>query len=167
MIITTTDRLILRHFNEGDIEALFLMNSIPEILTYIPIEPFTDMAQAEKLLHEVIFEDYRSRGFGRWAVEHKASGKVIGFCGPKFIPEYDKVELGYRYLPEYWGQGIGSEAASAAIAEFKPRLGIDEAIALILDGNFGSMGVARHIGMEPQQRDKFMEHDVTVFHKWL
>ncbi|WP_372871362.1 GNAT family N-acetyltransferase [Shewanella sp.] len=167
MIITTTDRLILRHFNEGDIEAIFLMNSIPEVLTYIPQKPLTDLTQAEKVLHEVIFADYQSRGFGRWAVEHKASGKVIGFCGPKFLPEYDKVELGYRYLPQYWGQGIGSEAARAAIAEFKPRLGIDEAIALILDGNLGSMGVARQIGMEPLRRDKFMEHDVTVFHKWL
>lgn len=167
MIITTTDRLILRHFTEDDVDALFLMNSVPEVLTYIPMAPMTERAQAEKLLHEVIFEDYRRRGFGRWAVEHKASGKVIGFCGPKYLPEFDKVELGYRYLPEYWGQGIGSEAARAAINEFKPRLGIDETIALILDGNLGSMGVARHVGMEVLRRDTFMERDITIFHKWL
>ncbi|QSX31812.1 MULTISPECIES: GNAT family N-acetyltransferase [Shewanella] len=166
-MITETDRLVLRHFNEGDIEALFQMNSIPEILTYIPTEPFTDRAQAEKLLHEVIYADYSSRGFGRWAVEHRESGKVIGFCGPKYIPEFDKVELGYRYFPEYWGQGIGAEAAKAAIAEFKSICKVDEAIALILDGNLGSMGVARKVGMEPNGRSEFMGHGVTVFHRWL
>ncbi|MGI2260331.1 GNAT family N-acetyltransferase [Shewanella sp. GXUN23E] len=166
-MITTTDRLILRHFDERDVDALFLMNSNPKVLTYIPQQPLTDRAQAEKVLHEVIFEDYRTHGFGRWAVELKESGKVIGFCGPKYLPEFDKVELGYRYMPQYWGQGLGTEAARAAIAEFKPRLQLDEAIALILDGNLASMGVARQIGMAALRRDKLMGQDVTVFHKWL
>ncbi|EDP99069.1 hypothetical protein KT99_10563 [Shewanella benthica KT99] len=37
MIIAETDRLILRQFEAKDIHTLFLLNSIPEILTYIPV----------------------------------------------------------------------------------------------------------------------------------
>ena len=165
-VIVETERLILRPFQLEDAEALFVMNSVPEILTYIPTEPFTDVAQAQKLMVEVIFDDYERRGFGRWAVEHKAHGKVIGFCGPKFIPEYNEVELGYRYLPEYWRQGIGVEAAKAALGAF-PDYGITEAIALILEGNIGSEAVAQKVGMQRRESNLFMGHRVNVYHKVL
>lgn len=134
MFIAETERLILRRFEAKDVESLFLLNSIPEVLTYIPGAPMTCRSQAEDILENVLLKNYRERGFGRWAVEHKADNKVIGFCGPTYIKEFDEVELGYRYLPEYWGKGIGSEAGHAALSRFKDH-GIDEAIALILLGN--------------------------------
>ncbi len=166
MFIAETDRLILRRFEAKDVESLFLLNSIPEVLTYIPGAPMTCRSQAEDILENVLLKNYRERGFGRWAVEHKADNKVIGFCGPTYIKEFDEVELGYRYLPEYWGKGIGSEAGHAALSRFKDH-GIDEAIALILLGNKGSEGVARKLGMAERERSKFMGHKVNVFHKVL
>jgi [ribosomal protein S5]-alanine N-acetyltransferase len=164
--IIETPRLILRPFEAKDVEAIFLMNSIPEVLTYIPHDPLTDIVQAQKVLTEMIYKDYDTHGFGRWAVEHKLDGRVIGFCGPKYIPEMDEVELGYRYLPQYWGQGIGYEAASAALGEF-PRFGISEAIAMILEGNLGSEGVARKVGMYWREHNDYMGHRVNVYHKRL
>lgn len=166
MIIAQTDRLILRHFEAKDIEALFLLNSLPEILAYIPGEPMTSLSQAEQIFENVVLKSYQERGYGRWAVEHKSDAKVIGFCGPTYIKEYDEVELGYRYLPQYWGQGIGSEAGLAALSRFKQH-GIDEAIALILIGNKGSEGVAKKVGMSLRERNKFMGHKVNVYHKVL
>lgn len=166
MIIAETDRLILRHFDERDTQALFLLNSLPEVLTYIPGAPMTSLSQASDILENVILANYRELGYGRWAVEHKADGKVIGFCGPKLITEFNEVELGYRYLPQYWGKGIGFEAGTAALARFKDY-DIHEAIALILLGNKGSEGVARKLGMVERNRDKFMGHKVNVFHKVL
>ncbi|QYK02909.1 GNAT family N-acetyltransferase [Shewanella psychrotolerans] len=166
MIIAQTDRLILRHFEAKDIEVIFLLNSIPEVLTYIPGEPMTCLSQAQQIFENVVLKSYQERGYGRWAVEHKSDGKVIGFCGPTFIKEFNEVELGYRYLPEYWGKGIGSEAGLAALAHFKDY-DIQQAIALILLGNKGSEGVARKVGMKLRSRDKFMGHKVNVFHKCL
>ncbi|MCL1145758.1 GNAT family N-acetyltransferase [Shewanella marinintestina] len=166
MIITETDRLVLRHFEEKDTKAIFLLNSIPEVLKYIPGEPMTSIAQAEQIFENVITKSYQERGYGRWAVEHKADGKVIGFCGPTFITEFNEVELGYRYLPQYWGQGIGYEAGVAALERFQDY-DINEAIALILLGNKGSEGVARKVGMAERNRAKFMGHKVNVFHKVL
>ncbi|PIW62814.1 GNAT family N-acetyltransferase [Shewanella sp. CG12_big_fil_rev_8_21_14_0_65_47_15] len=165
-MITQTERLIIRPFTEQDIDALFLMNSIPAMLKYIPTAAFTSREQAEALFHNVILQDYQQRGFGRWAVEHKADNKVIGFCGPKFIPEFNEVELGYRYFPEYWGMGIGSEAALAALKAF-PQFGIDKTIALILEGNVGSEGVAKRVGMHWREQNEFMGHRVNIYAKVL
>ncbi|WOT03875.1 GNAT family N-acetyltransferase [Shewanella youngdeokensis] len=166
MIIVETERLIIRRFNADDAKAIFLLNSIPEILTYIPGAPMTDISQAETILDSMILKNYEEFGYGRWAVEHKADAKVIGFCGPKYIDEFNEVELGYRYLPQYWGQGIGYEAGTAALAKFADY-DISEAIALILIGNKASEGVAKKLGMTERGKDKFMGHKVNVFHKHL
>ncbi len=83
-MITESPRLILRQFRDGDQQALFAMNSTPEVLRYIPGEPLKDIEEAAQVLEKVILADYRKYGYGCWAVEHKADGKVIGFCGPKW-----------------------------------------------------------------------------------
>lgn len=165
-MITQTERLIIRPFTAQDIDALYLMNSNPAMLKYIPTAPLTDREQAVEVYHNVIQADYQRHGFGRWAVEHKADKKVIGFCGPKFILEFNEVELGYRYFPEYWGMGIGSEAAQAALKAF-PQFGIDETIALILEGNLGSEGVAKRVGMHWREQNEFMGHRVNIYAKVL
>lgn len=165
-MIIQTERLLLRPFNEQDVDALYLMNSNPAMLKYIPIAPFTDREQARALFHNVILQDYQQRGFGRWAVEHKADNRVIGFCGPKFIPEFNEVEIGYRYFPEYWGKGIGTEAAEAALSVF-PQFGIKQTIALILEGNLGSETVAKRVGMYWREHSEFMGHKINVYAKIL
>lgn len=166
MIIAETERLIIRQFEHRDIPSIFLLNSVPEVLTYIPGEPMTSVEQAEDIFNEVILTSYEEFGYGRWAVEHKLDNKVIGFCGPKYITEYDEVELGYRYLPDYWGKGLGSEAGRSALEQFQ-RFGVDEAIAIILLGNKGSENLAQKLGMKHRNRDSFMGHKVNVYHKKL
>ncbi|MCL1076728.1 N-acetyltransferase [Parashewanella spongiae] len=165
-MIVETERLILRKFTENDIDALFEMNRIPEILAYIPTEPFIKREQATKLYKTVILPNYEEFGFGRWAVHHKTDDKVIGFCGPKYIEELNEVELGYRYFPDYWGKGIGFEAAKGALSSF-PEHGIKSAIAMILEGNVGSENIAKKVGMKWRNEDKFMGATINVFHKDL
>ncbi|WP_179079007.1 GNAT family N-acetyltransferase [Shewanella sp. UCD-KL12] len=166
MIIAESDRLILRHFEEQDIESIFLLNSIPEILTYIPGEAMESIEQAKQIYQDMILENYREFGYGRWAVEHKEDKQVIGFCGPKFISEFNEVEIGYRYLPQYWGMGYAQEAGKAALAQFH-QYGIEEAIAIILLGNKGSENVAKKLGLKERERNRFMGHKVTIFHRSL
>ncbi len=162
-IIVETERLIIRRFNENDIDAIFEMNRIPEILTYIPTEPFIERAQAEELYTDYILPAYKSLGFARWAVHHKADNKVIGFCGPRYFEDINEVELGYRYLPQYWRKGIGTEAATAALAVL-PSHGIHSAIAMILEGNTGSESIAKNIGMKWRNENEFMGAKVNVYH---
>ncbi|UJF23519.1 GNAT family N-acetyltransferase [Shewanella sp. OMA3-2] len=162
-MIVETERLVLRPFTANDVHSLFLLNSLPDILTYIPMDPFTEESQAADIFENVIKADYQQHGFGRWAVHHKVDNRVIGFCGPKYLPEFDKVELGYRYFPEYWGKGIGYEAAQAALNTFKPLHGIELAIALILHGNVGSEAVARKVGMSVFEQSEYCGHKVHVY----
>jgi RimJ/RimL family protein N-acetyltransferase len=98
-------------------------------------------------LHEGPLADYDKYGYGRFAVELKETGKVIGFCGIKFIEEIGLPEVGYRYLKEYWGRGIGTEAALACVEFAREDLGCKKLVALIMPGNVASIRVAEKLGM--------------------
>lgn len=142
-----TPRLGLRHFRLEDVEDFFELGSDPEIIRYAEKHPLRDLEQARKVMLEAPLADYEKYGYGRFAVIWKLTGELIGFCGMKYLPEINRNELGYRYKRKFWGQGIATEAGSGTLEYAASRLGMDQAIALILDGNMASVRVAQKLGM--------------------
>lgn len=142
-----TERLRLRLFNLDDIQITFELGSDPEIIRYAEPEPLKDLQEARQCLEEGPLADYKKYGYGRFAVELKETGKVIGFCGIKYIEEIDLPEVGYRYLTEYWGRGIGTEAAKACVEFARDDLKIKKLVALIIPENTASIRVAEKLGM--------------------
>lgn len=143
-----TERLILRRFTLGDVPAFLAMNTDPQILRFTGGDKaITNLAEAEQAMRAAPLADYEKYGYGRLAVEHKASGEVIGFCGIKYLPEFSLPEIGYRILPAYWGQGLISEAAKVVLAHGHNELGLEHILALIHPDNIGSIRVAEKIGM--------------------
>lgn len=91
------------------------------------------------------------RGFGRWALEEKSSGKTVGVVGlfhPDGFPEH---ELGWDLFEGATGKGYATEAGRAARAYAYDTLGWSTLISLIADGNTGSEGVARRLGAAPTE----------------
>jgi len=99
-----TARLRLRLFTLDDLQIMFELNSDPDIIKYAEAEPARNLQEARRRLEQGPLADYEQYGYGRFAVELKETGKVIGFCGIKYLPEIDLPEVGYRYLKEYWGR---------------------------------------------------------------
>lgn len=62
-------------------------------------------------------------------------------------PEIELPEVGYRYLKEYWGRGIGTEAALACVEFARSDLKISKLVALIMPGNIASIQLAEKLGM--------------------
>ena len=142
-----TERLRLRLFTLADVPIMFELNSDPEIIKYAEATPTRDLPEARQRLEQGPLADYEKYGYGRFAVELKETGKVIGFCGIKYLPEIDLPEVGYRYLKEYWGRGIGTEAARVCVDFARDDLKIKKLVALILPENTGSIKIAEKLGM--------------------
>ena len=141
-----TARLRLRLFTPDDVQLMYNLSTDPEVMKYADT-PVRDIEEAKKRLEQGPLADYKNYGYGRFAVELKETGEMIGFCGIKYLPEIDLHEVGYRYMKEHWGRGIGTEAAEVCVGFARDDLKISKLIALIMAGNSASIRLAEKLGM--------------------
>jgi ribosomal-protein-alanine N-acetyltransferase len=148
MRILETKRLSLRRLVPADLEDLFALYRDPEIRRYFPEGTLTYDETKEEL--DWFLNGHPSHPeLGLWATIHKESGKFIGRCGllPSTIDGRPEVEVAYLINKEYWGQGLGTEAAQGILDYGFEQLGLSRLICLIERENQASMRVAEKIGM--------------------
>ena len=148
MKILETKRLVLRHLELTDLEALFALYSDPEVKRYIPDAPLT-LAEAKEELEWFLNGHPKHPELGLWATIHKETGQFIGRCGllPWEIDGRSEVEVAYLIDKAHWGQGLGTEAAQAILDYGFENLRLSRLICLIERENSASMRVAEKIGM--------------------
>lgn len=86
------------------------------------------------------------RGFGRWALDEKATGRYIGNCGLWEPDGFPEMELGWDLMNSSTGMGYATEAGAAARAYAYDQLGRRTLISMIAPGNDGSKRVATRLG---------------------
>lgn len=111
--ITETERLYLRQFTPDDAEHFFLLNNDEDVLRFTGDNPFVSVEQARHFIKN--YSDYKNHGMGRWAVCLKSNNEFLGWCGLKYHPMEDIVEVGYRFYKKYWGKGYATESCKACI----------------------------------------------------
>lgn len=145
-IIFQTPRLILRQFTEADAPLILALNSDPEIVKYVHEPVLENEAQAKKILAEIILPQYKNN-LGRWAIHTKGDMDFIGWCGLKYRPERDEIDLGYRLQQNVWGKGFATEAAEHTIAHGFNSLNLDIITGRAHVQNLASIKVLEKIGM--------------------
>lgn len=114
-----TERLWFRELRVSDAPSILELHSDPQVLKYVGEKPIAHMDQALQVIED-IRQQYRQFGIGRWATLLKSNDEFIGWAGLKYIEEINgrkhNYDLGYRFLPQYWGKGYGTEAAQALVA---------------------------------------------------
>ncbi|WPH21225.1 GNAT family N-acetyltransferase [Variovorax paradoxus] len=143
-----TPRLRLRQWQESDLAPFAALAADPlvmEFLLPVPTRAASDALAAR------IRARIAEQGWGLWAVEHKASGEFAGFTGLNVplaaLPFSPCVEIGWRFARQWWGQGLATEAARAALQVGFERLGFDEIVAFTALGNHRSAAVMERLGM--------------------
>ena len=106
----------------------------------------TSLQDSENIIRDVWLHEYEKFGFGRWAVELKETGQVIGFCGFKNDSRIQLVDIGYRFLPQYWGMGIATESMQGCMAYAKAHMSLSYIVAEAVSTNEASMNVMRKLG---------------------
>lgn len=96
------------------------------------------------------------RGYGRWAVEEKSSGRPVGLIGLWNPEGWPEPEIGWDLWEGFEGLGYATEAGVCARAYAYDTLGWTTMISLIAPGNAGSAGVARRLGA---WHEKDMSHE--------
>jgi RimJ/RimL family protein N-acetyltransferase len=93
-------------------------------------------------------------GFGEWAVEEKASGRLIGQVGLVHHPDWsagpDKVEIGWMLARPAWGHGFATEGGRVALAYAFERLELERVISIAHRDNRRSHAVMERLGLSRQ-----------------
>jgi len=150
--VIETNRLLLRPFTEDDASLLYELNLDPEVIRYTH-DPMTDVEHAKQVLNEVILPQYSLYDHGRWVVHLKSNLEFMGWCGLKYLPETNEVDLGYRFMKKFWGKGYATEAASACIEYGFNKLKLPRIIGRALPGNLASIKVLEKCGMKYLQEE--------------
>jgi [ribosomal protein S5]-alanine N-acetyltransferase len=143
--VLETERCLLRPLNPADCGSFFRLNEHPDIFRFTTDPPFESVNDARKFLEQ--YNPYRQNGFGRWAVELKKDRIFTGWCGLKFILEENEVDVGYRFLPEFWGRGLATETGTACCNLGFHSYGLTRIVARIHPDNLRSVRVAQKMKM--------------------
>jgi RimJ/RimL family protein N-acetyltransferase len=151
-----TDRLVLRRWRAEDREPFAQMNGDPEVMEFFP----APLSRAESdTLADRIEAHFAEHGFGGWAAELRGEGTFIGFIGlavPQFAAHFTPcVEIGWRLARAYWGKGLATEGARAAMRYAFAELGLAELVSFAVPGNLRSRRVMEKLGMRHDADDDF------------
>lgn len=141
-----TARLRLRLFTPEDTAGLSRITRDPEVMRYIGEgQPLTWDETDYNL--KTIVRAFCRRGYGRWAMVHKAGGRLLGYCGFTMFEEEVGVELAYMLARPYWGMGLAAEAARACVRYAFDGLKLESLAALTMPGNARSRRLLEKLGM--------------------
>jgi len=158
-----TTRLLLRQWTPADRAPFATMNADPRVMRHFPalLSRAESDAMADRC--QALIEE---RGWGFWAVELKASGAFIGFVGlhtpSATLPFSPCVEIGWRLAADYWGQGLASEAAWAALKTGFGTLDLSEIVSFTTIENRRSRAVMARLGM--RETEVFEHPGVPIGH---
>ena len=143
-----TERLRLRQWRQADVAPFEVMSNDREVMACFPSLYSRDVVETMvKRQADYIAE----KGYGFWAVEEKATGGFVGFCGIKHVafdvPWLPAIETGWRFAREAWGKGYATESARAAFDFAFGTLGLPELVAFLLPMNARSAAVCERLGM--------------------
>lgn len=145
----TTDRLELRRFEKTDLDGLADVFAKREVWEFPYGRAFTRDETSRFL--ESQMQEWDECGFGCWIAVLRETHQTIGYVGlsvPMFLPDIlPAVEVGWRFDPGHWGQGLASEGARAALREGFTTLGLSEICSLPQSANPPSCNLCERIGM--------------------
>jgi len=147
-----TDRFIIRPFKMSDASDFHYILNQKEVLEYLPEE--TMSIEDIKEILEFFTYSYKKNTPCKiikytLAIEDKASGKVIGWCG--FGPldfDCEKLELYYGLAIEHWGKGIATEASKCMLKFAFENVGCDNLAAVVKPENKASIRVIEKLGFK-------------------
>tara|TARA_R110001583_G_scaffold51161_8_gene159762 strand:- start:13407 stop:13910 length:504 start_codon:yes stop_codon:yes gene_type:complete len=144
----TTERLIVRPFEDNDFEALHQLLSDPDVMRFSLNGPYCKEKSADFM--KMCMHKSANNQPSLFAIVDKKSKKFIGSCGfyPQKILGQQELELGYRLSKKYWGNGLATEAAAAVKNYAFDEMGLTRLISLIEKENIASIRVAEKNGFK-------------------
>jgi ribosomal-protein-alanine N-acetyltransferase len=141
-----TERLILDSWRSSDWTEFRPIATDPEVMRYINGGiPWTDEQVQNFVYRQIMLRS--ARGFCRWKLLDASTGELIGFCGAGIWRDVPDPEIGWWIARRYWGRGLATEAARAALDDALERVCLRRIISIARPENTASIGVMKKLGL--------------------
>jgi RimJ/RimL family protein N-acetyltransferase len=152
-----TPRLLLRNWHAEDWADFAALNNDEQVMRHFPgrLNRQESDALAGRILAHI-----EQQGFGVWVVEQRAQAGMIGILGLQRVlfdsAFTNEVEIGWRFLPAWWHQGLAFEAAQAALEFGFTQLQLPQIVAFTVPANLPSQALMHRLGMQRDPADDFL-----------
>ena len=143
-----TQRLLLRQFTVDDAQFIQTLLNEPSFLRYIGDKKVRNLEDARQYILNGPVASYERHGFGLCLVALKETHTPIGMCGLLKREELPDPDIGFAFLPAFWKQGFGLEAANAVLEDARDRLRPERILAITRLDNEASIKLLERLGFK-------------------
>jgi RimJ/RimL family protein N-acetyltransferase len=145
-----SERLVLRRWTADDAGPALSAYGDAEVARWLAplMDRVGDEAAMRVVLQQWMAEDERMLApAGRWAIERREDGRLIGGATLLPLPPDDEYEIGWQLQRDAWGHGYATETGRA-LAMWAFGQGLEQVIAVVRPANTRAVATVRRIGME-------------------
>lgn len=157
MIVLETNRLILRRLSVEDASFILRLVNEPAFLQFIGDKGVRTLDDARDYILSGPAASYERFGFGLYLAELKDSGTPAGTCGLIKRESLDDVDVGFAFLPEFWGNGYAVESAAAVVTHGKTDFNLSRIVAITTPDNYSSIRVLEKLGFQFERMVKLSD----------
>jgi RimJ/RimL family protein N-acetyltransferase len=154
-----TERLLIRPFEAGDLEAMQAIHGDARVVQWLYNEPRTPDEVREHLERKIAGASLAADG--DWlsaAATLRDGGALVGDLAMHLVSEEHRcVEVGYIIDPAHAGQGLATEAAAAFLRLAFEQFRMHRVIGRVEPRNTGSVRVLEKLGMRREAH--FVENE--------
>lgn len=147
-----SSRLVLRPLTLDDAAFYLQLVNEPSFIENIGDKGVRSLQAAEDAIATGPMAMQRMLGYSLWLVVRKEDQLSIGMCGLIKRDSLPDTDIGYAYLPAFWGQGYALEAASAALAFARDKVGLKRLLGIVSPENVASSQLLRKLGLSFVER---------------
>jgi RimJ/RimL family protein N-acetyltransferase len=140
----------LKRLRRDDEDAFLAIWADPDVWDALrPGTPFDPEHAAGRFQHHR--QHWKQHGFGLWLICDRDTGDTAGWVGPShpdYVPQLaGEIEIAWSLRRPFWGLGVATEGAEAAVSAALEHLRLERLISLIDPENMRSVAVAKRLGM--------------------
>ena len=162
MSVLETERLVLRRLTAEDAAFVLELVNDPAWLRFIGDRGVRTVEDARGYILKGPAASYERHGFGLYLTELKEGGAPLGICGLIKRESLEDVDLGFAFLPEFWGRGYASESAAAVLEYARGAFGLKRLVAVTSNDNHASIRLLEKLGFRFERMVRLSADDEEI-----
>lgn len=161
-VILETHRLRLRRLSPDDAAFILGLVNEPSFIENIGDRNVRIEEDAVRYIQNGPMASYERYGYGLYKVELRQTSTPIGICGPLKRETLEYPDIGFAFLPLFWGQGYALECSAAVMNYSRDVLGLSDIAAITTPTNEPSIRLLRKLGFMFQSMKSLTKNEPPV-----